>query len=114
MTDPRDRLTRSTSRPLQLPGRDRVVAESVLGGPSSTVDARLILSRSDLEQLLDVAKSSLTGRVVLRRPGLRVRLFEAPNGHRYEVWSFVAADAVAEQNPIFGADGSIALVARPS
>lgn len=110
MSDPRDRLTRSTSRPLQLPGRDRVVAESVLGGPESSVDARLILSRAELEQLLDVARSSLTGRVVLRRPGLRVRLFEAPNGHRYEVWSFVAAAMVAEQTPILGANDGLSIV----
>lgn len=112
MGDLKDRITRSTSRPLQLPGRDRCVAESVLGGPTASVDARLILSRSDLESLLDIARSSLTGRVVLNRPGLRVRLFESPSGHRYEVWTFVAAEAVAEQNPIIGPDGSLSVLAE--
>lgn len=111
MADPRDRLTRSTSQPLQLPGRDRVVAESVLGGPDSSADSRLILSRADLESLLDVARASLTGRVVLNRPGVRVRLFESPSGHRYEVWSLVCSEVKAEQNPIIGADGSLAVVA---
>lgn len=111
MSNPRDRLTRSTSLPLQLPGRDRVVAESVLGGPEAGVDARMILSRADLESLLDAARSSLTGRVVLNRPGVRVRLFEAPSGHRYEIWSLVCSEVKAEQNPIIGADGSLAVVA---
>lgn len=100
MADPRSRITRTEDRPLQLPGRDRIVRESVLGGPDAAVDARLILSRADLASLLAVAESSLTGRVVLNRPGLRVRLYQSPAGHTYEVWTILASEAVPETSPI--------------
>ena len=106
MSDVADRLSRIEDRPLQLPGRDRLVRDSTLGGPEVAVDARMILSRADLEAMLDVARSSLTGRVVLKRPGVRVRLFEAPSGHRYEVWTIVASEAEPESHPIIGSDGS--------
>lgn len=96
MSDISSRLTRIESKPLQLPGRDRLVRESVLGGPTSSADARLYLSIADLEKLIEIARSSVTGRVVLNRPGIRVRLWEAPNGHRFESWSIVAAEARAE------------------
>ena len=109
MSDPSNRITRSTSSPLQLPGRDTIVAESVLGGPDAMVDARMILSRADLEQLLDVARSSLTGRVVLNRCGVKVRLYRRGDGHHYEVWSLVAGSMVAEQSPIIAPDGTAKL-----
>lgn len=106
MSDVRDRLSRVEDRPLQIPGRHRLVRDSTLGGPDVAVDARMILSREDLESMLEVARASLTGRVVLKRPGIRVRLFEDPAGHRYEIWTIVAAEAEAERHPMLGLDGS--------
>jgi len=106
MGSPADRITRIEGRPLQRPGRDRVVRESVLGGPEAAVDARLILSRADLATLTAIAESSITGRVVLNRPGVRVRLFESPAGHRYEVWSLVASEAVPEQTAILSGEAT--------
>lgn len=110
MSDIASRLTRIESRPLQLPGRDRLVRESVLGGPSSDADARLYLSVEDLERMIEIARASVTGRVVLNRPGIRVRLWERPDGHRFESWTIVAADARAETSSLLSnlRDGIIA------
>lgn len=102
-----DRVTLSSDRPLQMPGRDRIVREFILGGPEAAVDARMFLTKAELTHMLEVANSSMTGRVILNRPGVKVRLFETEAGHRYEAWTIVAAEAKPERHAMIQDDGSL-------
>jgi hypothetical protein len=50
----------------------------------------MYLDRRTLEHLLDVANASVVGRAVLHGVGVRVRVYEGGDGHRYSVWSLVS------------------------
>ena len=50
---------------------DECIGENMIGGPLSGRDVRMILDREGLERLLDIAKQSLTGRVVLNGVGIK-------------------------------------------
>ena len=100
MSEIERRVVLDGAGPGQVEGRrDLLVHERVLGGPSVPLDTRLILSRADLEGLLAVARESLTGRVVVERCGLRVRVWRTDGGHQYETWTLLGAQAVAERAP---------------
>ena len=85
--------------PLQTPGKDRLVRTATVGGPGHGGDRRVFLSSDLLGQLLEVSWSSMTRRVQIDRAGLRVDLYEQPNGHRYEVWTLIGADPRPEPLP---------------
>ena len=67
----------------------------------------VFLTKAELTHMLEVANSSMTGRVILNRPGVKVRLFETEAGHRYEAWTIVAAEAKPERHAMIQDDGSL-------
>ena len=79
---------------------DRLVGETVVGGPLSGQDVRMFLDRETITNLLAVANDSIVGRAVLHGVGVRVRVYEGGDGNRYAVWSLVSNPPVAEQSPI--------------
>lgn len=97
-----DRLNMRINRtPLQLNGRDHLIREAEFGGPGSDRDSRFYFDRKELEQLLEIAKTSVSGRVIIERAGIKVRLYAAPSGHQYESWHLIGTRAVPEarENP---------------
>ena len=96
---------------LHLPGRDPVVADVQYGGPAEPelaisgdpTDRRLILDSGTLDLLLQVARSSLTGRVVIHHAGVRVRQYRAPDGHLYEIVTLVGDAPKPEESAIISA-----------
>ncbi len=88
-TDLDPRLLKVNDDPLQLPDRDPCIRTIDVGGPRTGRDVRLSLSVAELEQLLEVARRSLTQRAVINQVGLRTYLFRTPAGHQYEVWKLI-------------------------
>lgn len=80
--------------------RDELVNEHTIGGPLDPRDVRMVLDRSTLEQLLEVARSSLAGCVELHRVGLRVRTWQTGEGHRYQTITLVSSPPRAAQTPV--------------
>lgn len=78
---------------------DALVGENVIGGPLAADDVRMILDRATLEQLLDMARSSLSGRVVLHRVGFRQRVWRGVDGHTYQTLAIVSHPPVPESTP---------------
>ena len=76
-------------------------AEPGLGNPGDHSDARLVLSRQELQALLAVAEQSITGRVVIHHAGIRVRLLE-DGGHRFKSIRLVGDKPVPETSTLFG------------
>jgi hypothetical protein len=87
--------------PLQRPGQDTLLRTAVVGGPDAGGDRRVYLSATLLGKLLEVARSSAMGRVVVGHAGLRVDLYRRDDGHEYEVWSLVGDQPVPERVPDF-------------
>lgn len=87
--------------PVQRPTRDRLLKSAVVGGPSMPGDRRIYLSRELLGRVLDVARASLMGRALLDHAGVRVDLYERPDGHRYEIWTLIGIGPKPEQVPEF-------------
>lgn len=83
MNDPM-RSLQVNDTPLQIDGEDETLREYTLGGPDCGRDVRLFLDRKVLEHLLDVAKSSNTGRVVLYGAGIKMKVRRSKSGHMYE------------------------------
>jgi hypothetical protein len=81
---PIDRLV-----PLQRPGSDEVLRKDKITNPG--VDRRLFLDRAMLRKLLDMAESSITGRVVLHGAELTVELLKGKDGNVYESWTISGA-----------------------
>mgnify|MGYP003112870884 CR=1 FL=1 len=85
--------------PLQLAGQDEILREYVLGGPHSNRDVRLILDSETLDQLLAIAKSSDTRRVVIHRAGIKMKVRRATSGHVYETLHLEGMMPVPEKAP---------------
>ena len=83
---PLESLSRSCrfKTPIQRgPDYPEILQERDIGGPEDHADRRLILDVPLLTELLEVARSSLSQRVVIHRVGLRVQVVD--NGqHRWE------------------------------
>jgi hypothetical protein len=80
--------------------QDNLLGESVVGGPLAAQDVRMFLDRRTLEHLLNVANASAVGRAVLHGVGVRVRVYQGGDGHRYSVWSLISNPPQAEQSPL--------------
>lgn len=98
----------SFERPPIQEGAIRVIWDRQFGGPADDLgnpgdpqDCRMVLSRRELEALLEVAKASLTGRVVIHQAGIRVRLLE-DGGHRFKSLRLVGGKVEPETAAIFG------------
>ena len=81
---PIDRLV-----PLQRPGGDEVLRKERITNPG--VDRRFYLDRMMLRKLLDMAESSVTGRVVMHGAELTIELLKSTDGHVYESWTVSGA-----------------------
>lgn len=81
---------------------DQLLGETVLGGPLSGQDVRMHLDRATLEQLLDVARSSLSGRVVLHGVGFRQRVWQGGDGHVYQTLQIISSPPQPERTPFDG------------
>lgn len=90
---------RIDASPLQRPGGHRRVRTATIGGVTQPGDRRMYLHVSLLGKLLDIARSSSTSQVELPKVGVKVELYEEPNGHQYEVWSFVSGGPRPEEVP---------------
>lgn len=88
--------------PLQTPPglKDKLIAESTIGGPLDPRDVRMVLDRRTLQRLLDIASQSLAGAVELHRVGMRVRTWEAGSGHRYQTVTLVSAPPKPARSPV--------------
>ena len=85
--------------PLQDPSQDECLREFELGGPNSNRDVRFVIDSHALETLLEVAKLSNTGRVILNRAGIKMKVKRARTGHIYETLHLVGLQPVPERAP---------------
>lgn len=69
---------------LQRWGEDECLREYSFGGVHTDRDIRFYMTRQELEMLLEVSKSSSTGRVVIQKAGLKLRVCRDSNNHLYE------------------------------
>ena len=86
-------------RPLQDPNQDECLREYQLGGTHSNRDVRFIADTETLEALLEVAKLSRTGRVILHRAGIKMKVKRARTGHVYETLHLTGLNPVPERAP---------------
>lgn len=99
-----DKFARATvmphvqANPVQRPG-NKLLRRSRVGGPTEPGDRRMYLHSGMLGKLLEIARSSPTSQVQLNSIGIVVELYEDPNGHTYEVWSFESHPPRPEQLP---------------
>lgn len=92
--------------PIQRPGYDPIVHTVTLGGPDDPKDRSMYISIKMLTKMLDVARSTPMRRAQMARVGIRVDIYQKPNGHRYEVWSIIGV-LRPEPTPTFlGGTGS--------
>ena len=97
-----DRMNLKVSgNPLQTSG-DVCLRVASFGGPECGRDATLILDRKQLLELLDIAGSSLSGRVEIKHPGIQVKVLQRNNGSQYELWTLIGAEAKPESVPFLG------------
>tara|TARA_R110002020_G_C15876121_1_gene738625 strand:+ start:85 stop:447 length:363 start_codon:yes stop_codon:yes gene_type:complete len=82
--------------PIQIAGEDETLREFTLGGPDCGRDVRFFLDRKVLEHLLEVAKSSNTGRVVLYGAGIKMKVRRSKSGHMYETLHLTSRYPVPE------------------
>lgn len=72
-----------------------------IGGPEDPADRRLVLRRQELESLLDLARASSVGAVVLHQVGLVVQMHRSPDGHLYEAVKLIASEVKPETAAFF-------------
>lgn len=76
-----------TRNPLQRPGQPEVLRKVQF--PDRAGDRRLYIDVAALEQMLAMARASVTHRVVLHGVTVEVELVRSKlDGHEYEVWTF--------------------------
>ena len=100
-TNPLDpcNVLKVNARPLQLPGRDKLLRTSVVGGPETGGDRRMFLSVKLLTELLECARESPVMRAQVNYTGVRVDLYQRPDGHQYEVWTLIGSAPKPERMP---------------
>ena len=78
---------RNVAKPPLQRGEDypEVLSVREIGGPEDPADRRLVVDLATLEQLCEVARTSLSQRVVIHGIGLRVQtLRDRQSGHRWD------------------------------
>ena len=85
--------------PLQDPNQDVCLREYQLGGVHSNRDVRFIADTEMLEALLEVARLSKTGRVILNRAGIKMKVKRARTGHIYETLHLTGLQPIPERAP---------------
>lgn len=102
MSRPLDQFTTTLREVPSLqrgPGYPETLRTFEVGGPSDPADRRLVVDRRTLEQMLDVARSSLTGRVVLHRVGMRVEVLD-DGSHTWEHVVILGGELRPEHVPL--------------
>lgn len=79
-----------------------VLSTMDIGGPMDPADRRLVLDVQTLEHLLSLARSSITGRVVLHHLGLRVQVLRDSSGHIWEHLTLLGSEPKPESALLFG------------
>ena len=88
---------------LQLPDRPTVVSDVQYGGDGDPTDRRMVLGVQQLELLLEHARASLTGRVVLHGVGIRVQVLQdRHSAHRFEWCTLLASKLEPEMTGLIG------------
>lgn len=64
-----------------------------------------MLRRQELESLLDLAKASPVGAVVLHHVGLEVDVHRSSDGHQYEAVRLIASEVKPETAALFSKSG---------
>jgi len=82
-------LIRETFRPLQRAGAPTLIRETAIPPEGHVRDVRWIIDREALVRLLAVAERSPTGRVIIHRATIQVRLWQ-DGDHRYETLSLAS------------------------
>ena len=87
--------------------RITVLRDVVYGGPDAepAADRRLVLDATQLQHLLDIARQSPTGRVVIHHAGLRVRRVLVNATQVVEVLKVVGTDPQPEPFSLFDVKG---------
>ena len=80
--------------------KDKVVNESVIGGPLDPRDVRMYLDKGTLQKLLEVANASMGGMVELPRVGLKVKTWENGQGHNYQTITLISGQPRAAKTPL--------------
>lgn len=85
-------------KPLQYgPDYPEVLSDMEIGGPEDPADRRLVVDAATLQHLLDIARSSLSQRVVLHHVGLRVQVLrDSDTGHRWEHVTLIGSEPKPE------------------
>ena len=86
--DPKYQL-KVKNKPLQDPGKDEILRETVFGGPNTGRDVRLYLDVKTLEYLMNVARSSNMQTCMIGRAGICIQVYKSNGGHVYEVWKII-------------------------
>ena len=79
--------------------QDQLVSETTRGGPLSAEDVRMVFDRKDLEHLISVASSSLSGRVILHGVGIKQKTWRGGDGKVYQTLSIVCRAPQPEPTP---------------
>lgn len=95
-------------RPIQRPGADPLLSEEYAPPRGHNLDVRWILDKAALEQLLEVARASRSGRVLVHNATLRVRHWRGGDGHSYATLSIGGSGAVPEDPLIVSPRGDSA------
>ena len=93
---------RVIGNPLQKPGHAEILRVVIFPSDDNPIasagDRRLILDVATLDQLAEVAKHSLTKRVVIHHAGIRVETRCDRSGHIWEVWKLTGLQALPERS----------------
>lgn len=81
---------------VQRAGQAEILREYTFGGPDTGRDTRLIFERKTIEHLMEVSRSSQTGRVICMGAGFRMRVRRNSKGHIYETLHVICAAPMTE------------------
>jgi hypothetical protein len=71
--------------PIQIAGQDEIMREYTFNSQLNDQDVRMYLDIPTLEKLLEVARQSRLGKVILHGAGIKVSVRRSRDGHIYSV-----------------------------
>jgi hypothetical protein len=86
--DMNNRLTINRN-PIQRPGVDPCLRQTVFGGPDASRDVRLYLDTASLKHMLEISSKSSLDMAVINMAGLEISVYQSGSGHTYEVWKII-------------------------
>lgn len=93
---PPGQLMHESYAPLQMPSnqQDRRTYTATYGGPEAGLDTRMLITGKMLEHMNKVAAQSHVGAATINCVGLQIDVYVTPEGHQYEIWSFIGHEPV--------------------